>query len=90
MSDNDNKYLVAGKKDGAQEKVVEGPKGGVITPDDVINEVTGDSRTLTSVIILCEWDDETSSMAYSSQSPRDLWWQITNACMRAWHMIGGV
>ena len=76
MSDNDNDNS--------------GPKGGVITPDDVIEEITSDKRTLTSLIVLCEWDDEKASMAYSSQSPRDLWWQISNACMRIWQMIGGV
>ena len=69
--------------------VVKGPGGDKITPADVIEDITGSKKKLTTLIVLCEWDDETSSMSYSAMSPRDLWWQLTNACMRVWNMIGG-
>ena len=75
------------------EKVTKGNGGTVAeltTPENVINNLKNDPRSLNTLIVLCEWDDGESSMAYSAMSPRDLWWQLTNAVMRVWHMIGGV
>ncbi len=77
------------EKNKGNDNVVRGPGGDKITPADVIEDITSSKKKLTTLIVLCEWDDGTSSMAYSSMSPRDLWWQLTNACMRVWNMIGG-
>jgi hypothetical protein len=62
----------------------------VILPRKVLEEALANADKTSTVIIITEYDDETANIAYSQMPPRDLWWQLTNACMRVWHMIGGV
>ena len=77
-------------KNEGNDNVVKGPGAPKVTPTDVIKAVTTDKRKLATIIVLCNWDNGTSSMSYSSMDPRDLWWQLTTTCIRVWNMIGGV
>ena len=62
----------------------------IITSYHVLQEAMDKVKDTTTIIILTEYKDGTSNLAYSQMPPRDLWWQLTNACMRVWNMIGGV
>lgn len=62
----------------------------VTTPYDVIEELRAKEEKIKSLIVLVEWDDDKASMLHTAMPPRDLWWNLTNACIRVWHMIGGV
>ena len=72
------------------DNVVKGPGVGKVSSKRLLEDLIGHEDEISTLIVITEWKDGHASLGHTEMSPRDLWWQVTNACMRVWNMIGGV
>ena len=48
-----------------------------------------DRDEIEAIVVILERTNGTSNLMWSQMEKRDLWWQVSNAMMRLWHIIGG-
>ena len=64
-------------------------EGVSLTPQNVIQQLMMDRDEIEAIVVILERTNGTSNLMWSQMEKRDLWWQVSNAMMRLWHIIGG-